>query len=322
MVKPPSISVAIACYNAQAFIGAALRGLINQIHSPLEIIVVDDGSIDRSKAVVEAIGGVRVIRHEHNLGIAAARNTAWQKALGDIIVYLDADTVPHPRFILELGRCYGGYAVDGVGGRAVEMFSRCDADLLRSEILFQHWGPHMRPNVPFLFGLCASYRRSTLAAIGGFDPRFRFSGEDMDLGFRMRHAGRRLIYTPKAVVYHMRMDDSRSVQKMAYRHCYGGFMAQRKNHCFLNKLTLVQSLRLFFKQLINANQTKGHPSYTAMSIRLHWIMLSAWIDARRAFKDKSWSTKHGAHYFWEGHYRQPAQRLLHSTVSLSQRRSS
>jgi glycosyltransferase involved in cell wall biosynthesis len=317
MGSQPTISVAIACYNAQAFIGNALQGLFKQVQSPLEILVVDDGSIDRSKTVIDAMGGVRVIRHEHNLGIAAARNTAWQNAHGDIIAYLDADTIPSPRFILELGRCYDDASIDGVGGRAVERYRRSDADRLRAEIFFQHWGPHMRLNVPFLFGLCASYRRSALAAIGGFDPLFRFSGEDMDLGFRMRCTGRRLVYTPKAVVHHMRKDDNRSVQKMAYRHCYGGFLAQGKNHCFLNKLTLVQSLRIFLKQMVRAGRPKERLSYAAMTLRLHWTILSAWIEARRAFKGEGLSTTHGVRYSWEGYCAHPARR-----ASLPQRRHS
>lgn len=317
MGRQPTISVAIACYNAQAFIGDALQGLFMQVQSPLEILVVDDASMDGSRTIINAMGGVRVIRHEHNLGIAAARNTAWQNARGDIIAYLDADTIPHPRFILELGRCYDGASVDGVGGRAVERFRRSKADRLRAEILFQHWGPYMRLNAPFLFGLCASYRRSALAAIGGFDPRFRFSGEDMDLGFRMRNAGRRLVYTPKAVVHHMRMDDKRSVQKMAYRHCYGGFLAQRKNHCFLNKLTLVQSLRLFLKQVVKAGRPKERLSYAAMTLRLHWTILSAWMEARRAIKGEGLSTSHNARYSWEGYSVQPVR-----TASLAKRRPS
>lgn len=305
MVSPSSISVAIACYNAQAFIGDALNGVFKQTHSPMEILVVDDGSIDRSRAVVDALGGVRVIRHQKNMGIAAARNTAWQHAQGDIIVYLDADTIPHPRFLYDIGRCYGEAAIDGVGGRAVEHFQRRDADRWRSEVLFQHWGPRMRPHVPFLFGLCASYRRSALAAIGGFDPFFQFSGEDMDLGFRLRSAGRRLIYTPKAVVYHMRTDDGLSVQQMAYRHCYGGFLAQRKNHCFLNKLTLAQSMRLFFKQLVNTHGIEKPLSYAVMTIRLHGTMLKALIDARRANRYKGRSATHGARYLWEGYDHPP-----------------
>ncbi len=309
MINTPTITVAIACYNSQAFIGDALQGLLNQSRPPMEIIVVDDGSTDQSRAVIDALGVARVISHDHNQGIAAARNTAWQNTRGDIVAFLDADAVPHPRFIHELGKCYCDPSMDGVCGQAVERICRTDADRWRSEILFQHWGRHTRRNVPFLFGISASYRRSALAAAGGFDPFFKFSGEDMDLGFRLHQAGRRLMYTPRAVVYHMRRDDRRSVRKMAYRHCYGGFLAQRKNGCFLNKMTPAQSLRLFLRQVIQPGRTKGRLSYAALTIRLHGTILKAWIDARRAHKEGAAGATHDARYCWEGYRSQPTHPL-------------
>jgi hypothetical protein len=108
-----------------------------------------------------------------------------------------------------------------------------------------------------------------------------------------------------AVVYHMRTDDGLSVQQMAYRHSYGGFLAQRKNHCFLNKLTLTQSMRLFFKQLVNTHGIKKSLSYAIMTIRLHGTMLKAWIDAGRANRYKGRSATHGPRYLWEGYDHQP-----------------
>lgn len=307
MINTPTITVAIACYNSQAFVGDVLQGLSIQSRPPMEIIVVDDGSTDQSRTVIDAFGSVRVIRHDHNQGIAAARNTAWQHARGDIVAYLDADAVPHPRFIHELSQCYGDPSIDGAGGQAVEQICRTDGDRWRSEVLFQHWGRRTRANVPFLFGISGSYRRSALAAVGGFDPFFRFSGEDMDLGFRLHRSGRRLMYTPKAVVYHMRSDDRRSVRKMAYRHCYGGFLAQRKNSCFLNKMPPAQSLRLFLIQVIDAARTKGRLSYAALTILLHGTILKAWLDARKAYKKSGPGVTHDARYRWEGYGSEPTR---------------
>jgi GT2 family glycosyltransferase len=303
----PDISVAIACLNAQRFMGDTLKGLDRQSRPPLEILVVDDGSTDNSRAIAHAVPGVRVIAHPANLGIAAARNTAWRHARGDIIAYLDADAVPHRDFLRAVHQGYADPRVHGVGGRAVEIVQRSQADRWRSEVLFQHWGNQVCRKVPFLFGICASYRRSTLAACDGFDPLFRYSGEDMDLGFRLNRAGCRLIYTPHAVVGHMRRDDTRSIQKMAYRHAYGGFIAMRKNRCFRNKMTLARSLRLFLRQVGGAARTRRDRPYGVLTLRLHATFIRAWIDARRVFAGGNHLSGHNARYGWEGYASEPPQ---------------
>jgi glycosyltransferase involved in cell wall biosynthesis len=297
----PTISVAIACYNARMFIGDTLKGLGRQSRPPDEILVVDDGSTDNSRSVIDAVGGVRVIGHKTNMGIAAARNTAWQHARGKIIAYLDADAVPHPDYLKTIVKWYQNPSVDGVGGRATEYVRRTKADRFRAEVLFQHWGSHIRNKTPFIFGICASYRCSALAAMNGFDPQFKFSGEDMDLGFRLNHAGHHLMYTPHAVVRHMRSDDDRSIEKMTYRHCYGGFIAQRKNNCFLNKMTPAQSVRTFIKQVIHTPPTFEGLSYGILILRLYKTIIQAWIDAKRTVKNGCNMAGYNIKYKWEGY---------------------
>lgn len=87
----PKISVVIPCYNAVAYVAEAVRSVDDQGWPELEIIVVDDGSIDGSADVVAAaFPGIRVIR-QSNAGVAAARNAGLREATGDWIAFLDAD---------------------------------------------------------------------------------------------------------------------------------------------------------------------------------------------------------------------------------------
>jgi glycosyltransferase involved in cell wall biosynthesis len=66
-------SVAIACHNAAAYVGDAIRSALAQEPAPVEVVVCDDGSTDGSLEVLAAFGdAVRVVRHERNLGEAAA----------------------------------------------------------------------------------------------------------------------------------------------------------------------------------------------------------------------------------------------------------
>ena len=92
----PSISVVIPCYNAAQFLGETLDSVLGQTYTPLEVIVVDDGSTDDSAAIAESYGPpVRVICQE-NQGESVARNRGIQEARGDWIAFLDADDVWMP----------------------------------------------------------------------------------------------------------------------------------------------------------------------------------------------------------------------------------
>ncbi|MCD6326879.1 glycosyltransferase, partial [bacterium] len=85
-----------------------------------------------------------------------------------------------------------------------------------------------KPRVDFLWGVCSSYRREALLDAGGFDERFRTNGEDMDMGLRLNSMGRRLCYTPDAIVHHQRTDTVISICKMMFRWHYWGYLAMRK----------------------------------------------------------------------------------------------
>ena len=86
----PLVSVVIPSYNHAHFLGAAIASAIAQTSHPVEVIVVDDGSIDDTEAVARAFPQVRYIRQE-NRGLAAARNTGLAYCQADLVVFLDAD---------------------------------------------------------------------------------------------------------------------------------------------------------------------------------------------------------------------------------------
>ena len=91
----PNVSVVVAAYNAAPFLEHAVRSALAQTHRDLEVLVVDDASLDATHAVASRLAvddrRVLVLRHEHNQGVAAARNLALRHASGDWIAVLDAD---------------------------------------------------------------------------------------------------------------------------------------------------------------------------------------------------------------------------------------
>nr|VFJ75036.1 MAG: Glycosyltransferase involved in cell wall bisynthesis [Candidatus Kentron sp. FW] len=100
--KPPLVSVIIPCYNHGRFVAEAIGSVLGQSHSPVEIIVVDDGSTDDSAQVIATFGDrVRLLRQE-NLGPSAARNTGFLASQGEFITFLDADDLYEADFITRL----------------------------------------------------------------------------------------------------------------------------------------------------------------------------------------------------------------------------
>lgn len=104
----PLVSVILPAYNAEAFIGDTLDSIINQTYINIEVLVVDDGSQDRTAEIVQSIAqkDSRVtLLWQSNAGVAAARNLAIQKSTGDYIAPIDADDIWYPQKLEKQMQC-------------------------------------------------------------------------------------------------------------------------------------------------------------------------------------------------------------------------
>lgn len=101
MSKQPVVSVIIPVYNRAAMVWRAVRSVLAQSFVDYEIIIVDDGSEDQTREIVERIEDqrIRLLIHPHNRGAAAARNTGMRAADGKYIAWLDSDDEWFPRKI-------------------------------------------------------------------------------------------------------------------------------------------------------------------------------------------------------------------------------
>jgi glycosyltransferase involved in cell wall biosynthesis len=117
----PFMSVVVCAYNSERLIARAIESLISQRYPAerYEILVVDDGSTDRTAEIVQN-HPVRLIQHSTNLGVAAARNTGLDHVRGDIYVCFDDDCIVGPQWLLQLAEGYRQLAKDNrqshVGG--------------------------------------------------------------------------------------------------------------------------------------------------------------------------------------------------------------
>ena len=88
----PLVTIIIPTYNYALYLGKALQSCISQSYSNLEIIVIDDGSTDNTREVVQGFHDDRIRYHyQENLGVSASRNRGLELAQGEFIAFLDAD---------------------------------------------------------------------------------------------------------------------------------------------------------------------------------------------------------------------------------------
>jgi len=102
----PKVSVIVAAYNQERFIGRCLRSLLHQTmsHSSYEIIVVDDGSIDRTPYALELFSDpadsvIKIVRNETNLGLPASINRGLRQAMAPYVVRVDSDDFVNANFL-------------------------------------------------------------------------------------------------------------------------------------------------------------------------------------------------------------------------------
>jgi glycosyltransferase involved in cell wall biosynthesis len=212
------VSVVIPAYNAQGTIAQAVANSLAQAQPNLEVevIVVDDGSIDDTAMIAECTGAT-VIRQE-NAGPAAARNRGWQSATGQVICFTDSDCVPAAGWLENLLEGFGGRQVGAVAG-SYEIANRSSwlAHWVHREIIERH--KRMPPFVRAFGSYNVAIPRYVLQATRGFDPEYRqASGEDNDLSYRMTRMGWRIAFSPQAKVAHYHPERVCKYLMEQYRH--------------------------------------------------------------------------------------------------------
>lgn len=192
----PMVSVVVPAYNCEAYIGDCIASILDQDHPRMEVLVVDDGSIDGTEAVVRSFGHqVRYFR-QPNSGSAVARNRGLDEAHGELIAFCDSDDLWTPgRLAQQVDYLQSQQHYKAVCGA----FCVVDADFpLTGAAQFRPQGPAeldparsgwayhwlLRDSLYHLDALLV--RRSALAA-ARFDPHFR-RGQDFDFFLQLAQA--------------------------------------------------------------------------------------------------------------------------------------
>jgi cellulose synthase/poly-beta-1,6-N-acetylglucosamine synthase-like glycosyltransferase/peptidoglycan/xylan/chitin deacetylase (PgdA/CDA1 family) len=221
----PSVAIVVPAYNEEVVIERAVRSLAASEYEDFEVVVVDDGSTDRTAELVAGLDldNVRLVRQD-NGGKAAALNTGVEMTQSEVLVMVDGDTLFEPDTLKKLVRPFADPAVAGVSGNTkvgnrqgllgrwqhIEYVIGFNLDRRMYEVL------QCTPTVP---GAAGAFRREDLAAIGGV-PSDTLA-EDTDLTLAIGRTGRRVVYADDARAWTEAPSTLGTLWRQRYRWAFG-----------------------------------------------------------------------------------------------------
>lgn len=225
-----SVSIIIPTFNGALRIGNCLDSLLNQaVEWNAEILVVDDGSTDNTAEVVGRYPGVRLIS-QTNAGPAAARNHGAEEAQGTIILFTDDDCVPIQNWLDEMLAPFSDPEVVGAKG----IYRTCQRQLAARFVQIEYEDRYRLMaglnSIDFVDTYSAAFLRDRFLEMNGYDASFPVAcAEDIELSYRMSARGWKMIFAPRAIVYHTHPDTFWRYFKKKYKFAFWRMLAVRKN---------------------------------------------------------------------------------------------
>lgn len=263
--NPHSISVIIPAYNAASFVARALQSVLAQTRSADEIIVVDDGSQDKTADLVRTFGErVRLIR-QSNAGVSAARNAGIAAAAGDWIAFLDADDewlpdklrlqTEHLQRNPDIQWTYGNFHQPDASGRLkpAHALAAAQAVLSGREVFNDYFQAYLCHAYAWTSTLLV--HRAVFDAAGLFEPGMK-RAQDNDLWYRIAYQFPRVGYLAEPLaIYHLDTpgsstkvnDDVEFMVRLVRRH---EELSQRHNRYEAFRPCITHMLQTWIRQLL------------------------------------------------------------------------
>jgi len=220
----PRVSIVIPLYGGEEEIRQCLTSLERCQDLLLETVVVDNASPDNAADVAASYPFVRLLRNEQNTGFSAACNRGARETTGDIILFLNSDTIVPRAGLYRLIEALGQSGSIGAAGSLTNYAAHLQQirptytslemlDLFAEDFAFSS---QEDVETDILIGFCMAIRRNVWNEVGGFDERFNLGNyEDNDLSYRMRRAGYRLIIAGRSFIHH---HGSRTLKRLPDEH--------------------------------------------------------------------------------------------------------
>jgi O-antigen biosynthesis protein len=219
----PRVSVIVCSYNGAKTLGDCLKSLDEIQYPNFEIVLVDDGSTDRTQEIVKEWQAARMNAKapphfvnivQRNMGLSYARNVGAQAAGGEILAYTDGDCMPDPDWLYYLVAVLLSGDFAGVGGPNI---SPPAVNSVQAAVAASPGGPShvlltdvVAEHVP---GCNMAFWRWAFDLAGGFDPEYRKAGDDVDFCWRLQTRGGVVAFSPSAIVWHYRRFTLRAFRK-------------------------------------------------------------------------------------------------------------
>jgi cellulose synthase/poly-beta-1,6-N-acetylglucosamine synthase-like glycosyltransferase len=241
LARWPSVSILIPAHNEEEIVLDTIRSALDQDYPDFEVIVIDDGSTDRTSQLA-ASTGARLIRHISNQGKAAALNTGLAVARGEVIVTCDADSYFGTGAVRHLVAPLADPRNGAVAGQIrlsrtqgpLRAFQVLEYDV--SQALFRHAHCAIGGSALVAPGPASAYRADVLRAVGGV-PADTLT-EDVDLTFTVIRHGLRVAYEPRAIAYTDAPRTDAELRRQRLRWIRGGLQALCKHRAMLGSRSL------------------------------------------------------------------------------------
>lgn len=194
-------SIVIPAFNAEASIAAVVHEVVVQAGANAEILVMDDGSTDRTAASASD-AGARCISSPH-CGPASSRNHGARLSQREIVVFLDGDILPGPNWLKMIIQPFTDCTIAAVQGVTRTRQEGTVARYCQGEIEYKQQRFARSPSIDSIAAGMFAVRRELFLAYGGFSDRFRMAAaEDTDLSYRMSRDGYKIVFRPDAYGFH------------------------------------------------------------------------------------------------------------------------
>ena len=191
LISNPRVSVVIPVYNGERYLADALQSVLSQTFKDFELIIIDDGSTDRSAAIVRKFEGESVhYRLRPNGGVSKARNAGVAIARGEYIAFLDQDDLWLPdKLSVQVAYLDQNQDVGGVYSQGQFWENERLGSVLYPEPVGTDSSSIIR-NGFGLFMTATVFRKAVLEKLGGFDESFTSGYEDLELTLRLNETTR------------------------------------------------------------------------------------------------------------------------------------
>jgi glycosyltransferase involved in cell wall biosynthesis len=232
----PKVSVVVASYNGGRTLPACLDSLTHLNYPNYEIILVDDGSRDDTPKIAAHYPSVRTI-HQDNRGLSAARNAGIAAATGEIVAFTDSDCRVDEDWLYYLVGDLLKTDACAIGGHN---FPPAEDDWVAHCVAVSPGGPahvmlddRYAEHIP---GCNMAFWKWALEEIGGFDPRFRCAGDDVDVCWRLLQRGRKIAFSHAGFVWHYRRNSLPAYLKQQRGYGVAEAMLRHKHPEYFNSL--------------------------------------------------------------------------------------